>query len=32
MSEENCNHECGSCGEESSSRQEAFDFRVDLHP
>ena len=32
MSEENCNHECGSCGEECSSRQEAFDFHVDLHP
>ena len=32
MSEENCTHECGSCGEECASRTEAFDFHVDLHP
>lgn len=32
MSEENCGHQCGSCGEECASRTENFDFHVAPHP
>ena len=29
---ENCTHDCGTCGENCSSREEAFDFSAKLHP
>ena len=32
MSEENCSHDCGNCGEDCASREEEFDFRVAPHP
>jgi len=32
MSEENCNHDCSSCGESCSSRKEPQDFQVKPNP
>ena len=29
---ENCTHECGSCGEECTSRTQPFDFRAKPNP